>query len=492
MSLSKIKDKAVVIGIDGASFNLIQPWLDDGELPALKTIMNKGVYAWSKSCYPPVTCPNWKCYSTGKNPGKLGIFWWTNFDRTKKDLYLPRDRLFINKEIWDYIGNAGGKVIVVNMPLTYPPKKVNGILISGAPDGLNTRFTYPRKLELFLKKEFRYKVNPSDLHLVREHDENAISNILDLIKIRFEVARTLLEMNRDVSFLHLTIFYINTLHHYLWDGYHVKEAWKIIDHYIGVFIKEYPDFNFFIISDHGSSKINSVFNVNAWLEKEGYLNKKLIIHVQKIFEKIKLNRENVLKYMTYLGLIRVARMLSNTRIGRFLESTLSLLPSYESIGNLKEIIKWDNTLAVALPQGLIYLLNPIENRVLINKIKRKLLGIVDPITGKHPIKRVYSKYEVYSGSFLAEAPDIIIEYNDGFHLSANISESKIFSRPSIWLAENAHRGIFLAYGPSIKGKGYLGYNVSILDVAPTILHIMGLKVPQDMDGRIIRDIIYER
>ena len=72
--------KTIVIGLDGASFDLINPWLRAGKLPNLQSLMDNGVKGRLKSCLPPTTSPNWKCYSTGKNPGKLGMFWWENID----------------------------------------------------------------------------------------------------------------------------------------------------------------------------------------------------------------------------------------------------------------------------------------------------------------------------------------------------------------------------------------------------------------------------
>jgi len=79
--------KLVVVGLDGASFELLDPWIEEGSLPNLRKIKDSGVYGDMESCLPPVTSPNWKCYSTGKNPGKLGIFWWENIDVKNKRVH---------------------------------------------------------------------------------------------------------------------------------------------------------------------------------------------------------------------------------------------------------------------------------------------------------------------------------------------------------------------------------------------------------------------
>ena len=100
--------KTIVIGLDGASFDLIDPWLRAGKLPNLQRLMDNGVKGRLKSCLPPTTSPNWKCYSTGKNPGKLGIFWWENIDFANRHIYIPTNRAH-TRELWDCLSENGMK-----------------------------------------------------------------------------------------------------------------------------------------------------------------------------------------------------------------------------------------------------------------------------------------------------------------------------------------------------------------------------------------------
>jgi predicted AlkP superfamily phosphohydrolase/phosphomutase len=112
--------KTVVVGLDGAAFELIDPWIGEGALPNIARIKREGVWGDMRSVLPPVTSPNWKCYSTGKNPGKIGIFWWENIDWHNRKVYYPVARKLENKEIWDYMGEAGMKVGVLGMPQRKP------------------------------------------------------------------------------------------------------------------------------------------------------------------------------------------------------------------------------------------------------------------------------------------------------------------------------------------------------------------------------------
>ncbi|MBW2994235.1 hypothetical protein KY315_02335, partial [Candidatus Woesearchaeota archaeon] len=92
------------------------------------------------------------------------------------------------------------------------------------------------------------------------------------------------------------------------------------------------------------------------------------------------------------------------------------------------------------------------------------------------------KEELYSGPYLDEAPDLIIDQAKGIHIKGNIwLNNKIFEKPQHWKGENKKLGLFIAYGPEIQ-EGKAISAVQILDLAPTILHIFGLAVPSDMDG----------
>src|SRR3990167_6365385 len=108
--------KIIVIGLDGGSWNYIQQWIDQGKLPTFKKLQAQGIWGVQQSQLPPVTSPNWKCYSTGFNPAKLGVYWWENIDVKKRKIYIPSSQSFAGKEIFDYLSDAGKRVGVVNMP----------------------------------------------------------------------------------------------------------------------------------------------------------------------------------------------------------------------------------------------------------------------------------------------------------------------------------------------------------------------------------------
>jgi len=86
--------ETIILGLDRAYWALLEPWLDDGRLSNVQALRENGVWTDMESAHPPVTCPNWRCYSTGKNPGKLGVYWWEAIDTDARTLTTPDSRSF--------------------------------------------------------------------------------------------------------------------------------------------------------------------------------------------------------------------------------------------------------------------------------------------------------------------------------------------------------------------------------------------------------------
>lgn len=471
--------KIIVIGLDGASFELIDPWISDGRLPNIARIKQDGVWADMKSVLPPVTSPNWKCYSTGKNPGKVGIFWWENIDWRNRKVYYPTARKFENKELWDYISEPGMRVGVIGVPTTYPPKKVNGFLISGGPDVEDRNFTYPPELERDLKRQ-AWRNHPQSMIAIDR--EKACREIQEIIDMHFRMAG-ILAHKYQVDFLMVALFYINTLQHFLWNSQETERAWEIIDRHVGEFMNQGCDL--MIMSDHGSNKIERVFNINTWLKEEGYLDLKA--NLGAILYKLGINQHILATFASKLRMLGLLKKVVPKSFYRNIPSESGEIDMEFKTGK----INWQKSKALASGQGPIYL-NPENSNVEVLKeeIKQKLETLIDPSTGTKIVEKVYTKEELYHGEYLAEAPDLIIDQAKGVHIPGGIGQRSVFDSPQRWEAENKKFGLFMAYGPNIK-RGEKIDNVSILDLAPTILHLMDVAVPDDMDGKVLKEIFRE-
>ncbi len=467
--------KVIMIGLDGAGFELIDPWISEGRLPNIAKIKEYGVWADMQSVLPPVTSPNWKAYSTGKNPGKLGIFWWENIDWKNRRVYYPVSRKMANKEIWDYMGEAGLKVGVLGMPTTYPAKKVNGFLIAGGETG-NTNFAFPPELEKELNDR-GWQNHPKTRFEVDK--EKRASEIHEIIHAIFNTASELGD-RYEVDFLQATSFHINNLHHFRWDNPRTREAWEIIDSHIGKFMERGCDL--MIMSDHGSNRIQQVFNINVWLQKEGYLIIKP--NLSSFLYRIGITKESLLRFVAKIKLVWLARRLVPKKVIKEIPNVTGGVKKEAKTGK----VNWEKSRAFASGQGPIYL-NPNnhDNSSMRREIKQKLEGLVAPSTGDRIIEKVYEKEEIYSGEYMSEAPDLIMDQSKGVHIPGGIGTNKVFESPERWWAENKKHGVFMAYGPNIK-EGHQIQNVSILDLAPTILHLMDLPVPNDMDGKALMEV----
>jgi predicted AlkP superfamily phosphohydrolase/phosphomutase len=445
-------------------------------LPNIARIKRQGVWADMRSVFPPVTSPNWKCFSTGKNPGKIGIFWWENIDWQNRRVYYPAARKFENKEIWDYLGEARMKVGIIGMPTTYPPKSVKGFLIAGGEAG-DKDFAYPPELEGELKRQGWQNHPRFSIDIDRE---KACQEIHQIIDRHFEIAN-ILGPKYEVDFLMTAVFNINTLHHFLWDAPETRKGWEIIDKHIGEFLNQGCDL--VVMSDHGSNKIETVFNINTWLKEEGYLS--LNANPGALLYKLGINQQSLARFASRSGLSGVLRRIVPRGLIRGIPTESGEIQREAKTGK----IDWRRSKAFASGQGPIYL-NPgnADNEVLKQEIKRKLEALINPATGKKVVENVYSKEEIYSGKYLHEAPDLIVDQAKGVHIPGGIGQRDVFGSPRRWQAENKKFGIFMAYGPDIKQAGKIE-NVSILDIAPTILHLMGLGIPSDMDGHVLEQIL---
>ncbi len=478
--------RTVVIGLDGAAFDLFVPWVEQGKLPNLKRLLEQGARAVSQSCLPPTTSPSWKCYSTGKNPGKIGIFWWENIDRKARRVVLPPvDRVNLQDEIWDYMGRAGKKVGVMNMPLTFPPKKVNGFMVSGPPTGQTDGFCYPAELEARLKAEFGYSVYPKGYAQAKGNPDKMAECICSLIETKFRTARALAH-EHNLDFLHLTIFYINSLQHDYWDDAPTLAAWQTVDRQLAPLLDD--GCNIFIISDHGCNEIKQVCHINTWLAEQGYLKTTAAMKATSLLYRLGISRTRA---------NHIARTLHLRWLGRLVpEKALDIMPSASGSADetrKNDKIEWQASQALASGQGPVYILDTAgDPDSLRQELRRKLEQLSNPKTGAKVAQHVYLREEAYSGEFLADAPDLIIDPAPGTHIRGGITVSSkaVFEQPSGWRGENKRDGILVAYGPDIRPGFDLG-RVSILDIAPTILHLMDIPVPTDMDGRVLTEIFRE-
>lgn len=488
--MMNMKRKMLVIGLDGACWDLIGEWIEKCELPNIKRLKDKGCWGPMQSCIPPITCPAWHCYATGKNPGKLGVFWWEHLDLENRRVITPNSNSFKSRKLWDYLNDAGYKTGIIGMPTTYPPKRVNGFTIAGGPDCGRSSYTYPKEIEAWLKQQFDYKTQPSISVMDRDKRDIAVEEVHNLIATNFEVAKALIEKN-PVDFLHVTSFHINgPLQHFFYDGEPTRKAWRLIDEKIGELAQ---NFDYLIImSDHGTSPMIKNFFINAWLEKEGYLVRNRTFY--DFLFKFGFSSDRVSRLLAKFHLTQFLRRFKIIQsIARQIPDQLGDLGDHAGEGTFSRV-NWQKTRVIGSPQGPLYINKEIvENQDECERLRAELInkleGLKDPETNKKVIQKVYKREEIYHGSYVRQAPDLIALDADEYHNRGGIGKANILEK-SDWQGNNARYGLFLFAGPDIQ-HGQRIDDVTIFDLAPTILHLMNVRIPDDMDGRVIKEIFME-
>lgn len=478
-----MKTTTLVIGLDGASFEMINEWLDTGELPNIQQIIDLGVSQDLKSCLPPVTSPNWMCYATGLNPGKLGVFWWDIVDRGKKTIRNTCDRgQYDGPSFWEMLDGRKG---IINLPTSYPTSEGDGVYIAGGPSAPETGYCHPPEYENILNSKFSYKVHPKYISLLSKDkpDSKCVDEIYSLIDSRFDLALDLLE-SEDFEFIHVTIFYLNALQHFFWKHDCVKEAWKLIDDRMGEIMEQDKFNNLFIMSDHGTSQIHTVFRINSWLIQNGYLSTTQQSGLSDLFYSLGLTRERIRPTLAKLGVEWWVRNI----IPEHLQNKLPDQDGTVERSGKAERIDWEQSIAVASGQGPVYLLKNKDERVR-DELITELEKIRKP-DGEPIFKNIFKNEEIYCGTHTKKGPDIILDQANGIHIEGRLGSDKIFSKPNRWKAENKNDGIFVAYGEDIKNSNLNNLNqpISILDLAPTVLHIHNKSIPLMMDGRVLKEI----
>jgi len=473
--------RTFVVGLDGANWDLVGPWMADGTLPTLAAVRDAGAWATSESCLPPVTFPNWKCYSAGKNPGGFGVYWFERIDLANERIDIMNGSDFDTAELWDYLNAAGQTTGVVNMPTMFPPRDIDGPVVAGGPDAVDGEYrtidggyTSPAGLEDRLEDRYDYRVHPDPLLSSNDERGAEVDEILDLLDLRFQVAYDLFR-EEDLDFTHVTLFYLNVLHHFFWDEEPTKRAWRLVDEWLGE-LDELDDTSLVVMSDHGAAATTTEFYINEWLAENGYLTR--TAGVDEYFQTVGLTRENALDIAKRFGLVEFLAATVPERVQELVPQSAGAKRERKM-----ELIVPSETKALASGQGPIYI-NPHFN---VPSVREQLISDLESVTddrGEPLFTDVYRAEEVYDGPFLDIGPDVVVDQRPGVHVNDGMGGSEIQTTPDRWAAENTPTGIFVASGPDFRTRGEIP-EIDIRDIAPTILATHGVDIPSDVDGDVL-------
>lgn len=522
--MKKSSEKVLVIGLDSAEPSLLFPWAKKGKLPNLAKIIEEGVSGNLSSTFPPMTAPAWTSFMTGKNPGSTGVFDFVQripgkyetakvnpdlaVEKGGVDFSLITANMIRSEKIWGLISKANKKVGILHMPMSYPPEEVNGFLVSGlgAP-GPESEFTYPAELREKLINEYGYKMHVSILDIDGREDE-ALEDLFETEEKRKEVAIKLMN-DHDWDFFMVVFEGMDYVSHFFWkfmDPRHphhdpekakkYKDAifkyYQKADSFVGEILKNVDeDTTVVLMSDHGGGPVYKNFFVNQWLMDLGLLKLREKPRYVDLMAKLGFNIEKIYPLLV--------KTLSAGLINKIPKNIRKLVPLAKY--TLQDF-DWSRTKAFSVTGwGMIYInLKGREPRGIVepgkeyeelrNFITEKLYELHDPETGEKCVEEVFKKEEVYSGQYFDQAPDLGFRMEGIECLDFILSNNTHLFIDSDKRKSGTHRkeGLMLIKGKGIK-KGVKINGAAIIDIAPTILYIMGLPIPSDMDGKVLKDAI---
>ncbi len=502
-----MESKLLIVGWDGATFDLLEPWIQAGHLPNLAGLVQRGAHGRLLSVPNMNSGPAWTSVSTGLNPGKHGVFGLVGFI---EDSYRLRplnatDRRA--KAIWQMVGEAGQRVVVMNLPMTYPAEPVNGVLIAGgdAPSAASAGFSYPKQMaEEISTRAGEYIVAERVDELIREGQKaEALERLKTVIKSRTNAALYL--MDSQPWDLFLVLFTASdSVQHYFWEdlagGPHRDAILTIFQHLdvaLGkILTKAGEGTTAIILSDHGFGElvVTAEF-LNDFLAELGLLN-----YARR-------SRSRIRRLRRFFALLE--RFLSDRAKGWL----LSRVPRLRGLRSaVLGGIDWSTTRAFNLvgssqiwvnvqgryPQGVVAPGQEYEE--VVSLIQRALTEAVDPETGRPAVKAVHRHRDLYHGPYLEQAPDLLVEWADeparsglawyGAERQAVASRKPAY-RP--FLINGGHRrmGIFVGAGAPFS-SGAVVEGATLYDITPTVLYLMGQPIPSHLDGHVLEDALAEQ
>jgi predicted AlkP superfamily phosphohydrolase/phosphomutase len=455
----------MLIGLDCAAPELVfERWLDD--LPNLKRLCRNGFYGLLRSCDPPITVPAWSVMMSSKSPGTLGVYGFRNRADHSYERYSIANSLAIKEDrVWDILSRSGKRSIVIGVPGTYPPQPLNGLLIGDflTPD-ITCNYTHPPELKNEIASLVgEYVVDVRDFR--SGNKPKVLADIYEMTRKRFQVARHLLS-NEEWDFFMMVEMGVDRIHHAFWDDMDpahrfykagnefenaIHDYYEEVDREIGSLLTFADGATaVLVVSDHGAKRMDGGICVNEWLIANGYLSlaEKPASPMPLSKAKIDWSRTKAWGDGGYY-----ARVFLNVA-GR--EPNGTIAP--EEYENVRE----------ELAAGLKTILD--EN-------------------GQKIGTKVFRPEQLYR-NVRGVAPDLIVYFGDLYWRSVGtvgggqIHTFKNDTGPDG--ANHAENGIFLLHpaGEGIPGGRQIE-GLRITDIAPTILRLFGLAVPQDMEGKAL-------
>jgi predicted AlkP superfamily phosphohydrolase/phosphomutase len=450
----------MIVGLDCAEPSLVlERWRD--ELPTLARLMGEGAYGRLTSVVPPITVPAWSCMMASRTPGDLGVYGFRNrADHSYDALFIANGSAIREPRLWDLFTRSGKRSIVVGVPGTYPPRPLNGVLVSCfLTPSADVQYTYPP----MLRKEVEEVVGEYlfDCPNFRTEDkDDLLRQVYEMTDRRYALCDHLLRTQPWDLFVMVEMG-TDRIHHGFWkymDPEHRKHVpgnpyesaildyYRHIDGLVGGLLRHADDDTaVLVVSDHGAKRLDGGVRINEWLRREGFLTPQREPDGTTTLEKVGVDWSRTIAWGE----------------GGYYSRVFLNVKGRE-------------------PEGIV---EPEDYERVRDELAERLAAIPDD-RGRPMGTVVYRPEDVYVEAN-GVPPDLIVHFGDLFWRSVGT----VGGDEGVHTLENdtgpddanhAQEGLLIMAGPGIEPGERQGMH--LLDVAPTVLDLIGLPRPATMRG----------
>jgi predicted AlkP superfamily phosphohydrolase/phosphomutase len=434
--------RVVVIGLDGTPYTFMQHLLREGLAPNFARLLEEGDFARIHSVYPTVSSVAWSTYMTGVNPARHGVFGFVDRKVGTYEMTIPTARSLRAPTLWDIVGQAGKRLIVMNVPVTYPPHPINGLLVGCFLSPSLSKATYPPEL-LGRLERLGYRLD-ADPWKARRSKEAALQEVTDVLERRVRAMFDFLD-NDPWDFFQCHIMETDRLHHFLWQEMEEGHAayappffafYRRVDEMLGQLRSRLDDnTTLVVLSDHGFCTLKKEVYINTWLQERGWL------HLEGAEPKL-----------VDITADSVAYSLDPGRV--FLN------------------------VAGREPRGCVQPGAPYE--ALREQIAAAALELRDPDDGTPIVAQVLRREEIYHGPLIEQAADLILVPTVGYDLKGALGKDTLTFKGTELVGTHTYDDAMLY----IQGQRIVPGSWGIVDVMPTVLQLMDVPIPEGLDGQV--------
>ena len=463
-------NRALVIGWDGADWDVLDPLLAAGQLPALRALLDRGRRGVSRSCMPSHSWAAWPTFLTGRDPGGHGVFDILEY-RPGVSRRLPVSSRSILAPTWpEHLSGAGKTSVVLNVPLTYPPPEIRGVMIAGGVVPPGTTYSHPADAGPRLD----WPINGGSWTTFRNRPVELVEELEELTRKRGAAMRTLLDEKQwDAACLvfvspdraqHCLLEYVHPGHPAYSEAAatpiaeRVRDLYRLLDRELASLLERADEEDLVVLmSDHGHQPVTRSVSMNKILEHEGFL---------------RFGAGSRLVNLLSWGRVRSLARVVYDRLGLHGRVAVPTPPldwartrAYTSVVSTGEGVSVN--LVGREPHGTV---DRGDYERVREEVAQALLEFEDPDTGKRPIGRVVRKEEVLSGPYLDRAPDLLLQPAPLYSLA----RARHLVAPADWLSgDHRPEGIYALAGPGIANEE--GQEISLADFAEQIARAVGLE-----------------